>query len=70
MKKPKRLFVSAQELKKLPKGMQSYDYLVEFKTHRLFGRSMALPEQIEIKAEYKERKTQIVQRYVDFREKP
>jgi hypothetical protein len=57
-------------MKKLPKGMQSYDYLAEFKTHRLFGRSMALPEQIEIKAEYKDRKTQIVQRYVDFRENP
>ncbi len=57
-------------MKKLPKGMQSYDYLAEFKTHRLFGRSMALPEQIEIKAEYKEKKTQIVQRYVDFREIP
>ena len=56
-------------LKKLPKGMQSYEYLVEFKPQRLFGRSMALPEQIEIKAESKEKKTQIVQRYVDFREK-
>ena len=57
-------------MKKLPKGMRSYDYLAEFKTQRLFGRSMALPEQIEIKAEYKDRKTQIVQRYVDFREIP
>jgi hypothetical protein len=31
---------------------------------------MALPEQIEIKAEYKEKKLQIVQRYEDFREIP
>ena len=57
------------KLKKLPKGIQSYDYLIEFRPQRLFGRSMALPEQIEIKAESKERKTQIVQRYVEFREK-
>jgi hypothetical protein len=57
-------------LKKLPKGMLSYDYQIEFKAHRLFGRSMALPEQIEIKAEYKEKKLQIVQRYEDFREIP
>jgi hypothetical protein len=59
----------SSKLKKLPKGMQSYEYLVEFKPKRLFGRSIALPEQIEIKAESKEKKTQIVQRYVDFREK-
>jgi hypothetical protein len=57
------------KLKKLPKGMQSYDYSVEFKPLRLFGRSMALPEQIEIKTESKEKKIQIVQRYADFREK-
>ena len=58
------------KLNKVPKGMLSYEYQIEFKAHRLFGRSMALAEQIEIKAEYKEKKLQIVQRYDEFREIP
>ncbi|MFN8005587.1 MAG: hypothetical protein U0V70_00880 [Terriglobia bacterium] len=60
----------AATLKKVPKGIQAYDYVVEFKPQRLFGRSMALSYQIEIHSETKEKKTQITQSYSNFREMP
>ena len=56
------------KLKKMPKGMSSYEYQIQFRPRRLFGRSVALPELIEIKTESKGKKTQIVQRYSDFQE--
>ena len=56
------------KLKKLPKGMSSYEYQIEFSPRRLFGRWVELPELIEIKTESKTKKTQIVQRYSDFQE--
>ncbi|MBM3804102.1 MAG: hypothetical protein FJW26_17530 [Acidimicrobiia bacterium] len=53
---------------KLPKGWKSYEYQIDFQPQALFGRTMALPAQTELKVELKDRAFQVRQEYSQFEE--
>jgi hypothetical protein len=51
---------------KLPKPCRDYDYRVDFKQQRLFGRNISMPARTEVKIELKDKGLTVVQDYSNF----